>query len=341
MSRPAPPVAGPRLGAFFAPALLLLLAAAALWWGRDELRLALPDEAARATRIEPGGDVFPKRLLDPSGRVARLATPPRRIASATLASDEILLALVGPELLVGVTRFVDDPHLSADAGRAPAELVRIEARAETLLPLAPDLLVVANYTRAETAHLMASAGVPLLRLGTFGSFEDVFANILRLGEATGSAARAEPWVAGLRERVAAVERRRRGGSRPRVLYLAGAAYSAGRGSLVDDLLTRAGAHNVARDVDLRGSAPLSTELAIALQPDIVLVTGWSPQHGAATADALRRDPRWREVPAVRDGRVHALDGASLLSVTHHVVDALEAVERLLHDPAAAHPGDAG
>ncbi len=340
MSGATPSSPRARLGAALAPGLLLLAVASA-WWAGAELRLALPEHAERATRIEPGGDTFPKRLLDPSGRVTELARPPRRIASATLASDEVLLELVGPGGLVGVTRFVDDPHLSPDAGRVPTAVVRIEARAETLLPLAPDLLVVANYTRAETAHLLASAGVPLLRLGSFASFDDVFANILRLGEATGTSARAGRWVATLRARVERVERRRRSATPPRALYLAGGAYSAGRGSLVDDLLTRAGAHNVARDVDLRGSAPLSTELAIALQPEVVFVTGWSPQHGAATADALRRDPRWRDVPAVRAGRVHALDGASLLSVTHHLVDALETVEQLLYPSAsAARRGDA-
>ncbi len=326
------------------PAGLALVAVAIAILGSGDLRLALPGHEVYATRIE--GTTFPKRLLDPSGRVGVLPAPPERIASATLASDEILLELVGTGPLVGVTHFIDDPHLSLDAGAVPEGVARVEARAERLFPLSPDLVVVANYTRAETVHLTSAAGVPLLRLGAFASFEDVYSNIGRLADTTGTRTKADVWIAALRERVRRVEDQNVGREKPRVLYLAGATYSAGPGSLVDEILTRAGAHNCARDVGLRGSAPLSTELAIALQPEIVLVTGWDPEHGEATAEALRRDPRWRDVPAIRNHRVHLMHGALLLSVTHHVVDALEEVQRLIRAPLRTRrhsrkPGGAG
>ncbi len=324
----------------------VLAAAAIALGGRVDLRLTLPDAALQPTRVEsathgpdrPHG-AFPKRLVDPVGGSTLLRQPPRRIASATLASDEILLELVGAEALVGVTRFIDDPHLSLDAGAAPAAIPRIEARAERLLPLSPDLAVVANFTRAETVHITQAAGVPLLRLGAFTSFEDVFANIRRLAAATGTETKAERWIRTLRERVHRIEDRSAAAPPPRVLYLAGGTYTAGRGSLVDEILTRAGAHNCARDVGLEGSVPIATEVAIALQPEMVLMTGWNPAHGRALAERLRGDPRWRDVPAVRDHRVVVMHSALLLSVTHHVVDALEAVHRTVY--AARPRGDAG
>jgi iron complex transport system substrate-binding protein len=314
-----------------------LLAVAIALFGRVDLRLALPDAAALATHVQSGagaGDAaFPKLLVDPVGGVTILPRPPQRIASATLASDEILLELVGPGSLVGVTRFVDDPHLSLDAGTAPPAIARIEARAERLLPLVPDLAVVANFTRAETVHLAHAAGVPLLRLGAFTSFDDVFKNIRRLAAATATEAKAEAWIETLHERILRVERRSAGRTPPRVLYLAGGTYTAGRGSLVDEILTRAGAHNCVRDIGLSGSVPIAIELAIALQPEIVLITGWNPAHGRTIAENLRKDPRWRGVPAVRDDRVFVMHSALLLSVTHHVVDAVEEVHRTVYAPA--------
>lgn len=308
---------------------LVVIGVAAALLGRPDLGGGLPGAAARATRVE--GRNYPKTLIGPTGRARRLEAAPRRIVSATLASDEILARLVGFERLAGITELVDDPDLSLAAGTIPAAIPRVEARIEELLPLSPDLVVVANYTRAETVQLIDAAGIPLLRLGAFRSFEDVFANLRRLARAADSEADAEAWIGALRERIRRVEHRVVGRPRPRVLYLAGPNYTAGEGSLVDEVLTRAGARNCAREAGLRESSPISTELAIALQPELILVTGWSGARGETTASALRDDPRWHSVPAVADGRIHVVPSAMMLSVTHHAVDALEHVAEILLD----------
>ncbi len=175
--------------------------------------------------------------------------------------------------------------------------------------------------------MLYGAGIPLLRLGTTRSLGDVFASIRRLAAATGGDAAA--LLEELEARVDAVERTVPPGPRPRVLYLAGANYTAGPGSLIDDLLTRAGAINCASEAGLRESSPISTELAIALQPDVIILTGWETLHGEETRGGLRRDARWRGVPAVAEGRVHVLPSALMLSVSHFAVDALEAIAAVL------------
>lgn len=288
---------------------------------------AITPQRAGPTRVE--GDRFPKTLVDPSGLRTPLAEPPHRLASATLASDEILHYLA-PERLVAVTWMVDDASLSRDAGQVPAELARIDARPERILPVEPDLVLVANYTRSETVTVLAAASIPLLRVGPFHSLADVFVCIRTLAAALGEEGRAERWIAELEERIAAVEARAAGLPRPRVLYLAGGLYTAGADTLVDDLLERAGGHNLARSAGLRGSAPIASELAIGLQPEVILITGWSVDHGVLLRRQLLEDPRWAGVPAVRQGTVYDLPPASLLAVTHHAVDALEEVFSVVH-----------
>ena len=288
---------------------------------------AIAPHRAGPSRIEGNG--YPKILIDPSGLRTILERPPQRIASVTLATDEILYHLA-PERLIAVTRMIDDASLSRDAGRVPSRLARIDARPERILPLEPDLVLVANYTRSETVALLAAAGVPLLRVGPFHCFADVFQSIRLLGAALGEERAAEAWIARLEARIAEVERRGAARPRPRVLYLAGGLYTAGADTLVDELLARAGAHNLARSAGLRGSAPIASELALGLQPEVVLVTGWSAAHGRLLRRQLLEDPRWAEVPAVRRGAVYHLAPASLLAVTHHAVDTLEEMFAVLH-----------
>jgi ABC-type Fe3+-hydroxamate transport system substrate-binding protein len=48
---------------------------------------------------------------------------------------------------------------------------------------------------------------------------------------------------------------------------------------------------------------------------------------------LGADPIWRQVPAVRAGRVHEIPGAWIATVSHHAAQGLARVARLLHPQA--------
>src|SRR5262249_27427163 len=75
--------------------------------------------------------------------LAAAPSPPRRILSHTLATDEILLELVPVERVVGVTNLVDDPEISSVPGRYPDHVPRLrEADAERIIGLNPDLVCV-------------------------------------------------------------------------------------------------------------------------------------------------------------------------------------------------------
>jgi iron complex transport system substrate-binding protein len=119
---------------------------------------------------------------------------------------------------------------------------------------------------------------------------------------------------------------------PRVLYYALGGFTAGDGSLVDEMITLAGGYNVAREAGIGAHGRISEELAIALQPDVVLVSGW--QDGQAPAEAmLSRHAAWRQVAAIRDGRIHAVSGAWLTSVSQDSVRGVEVIAELLHPDA--------
>ena len=316
------------------PAMLIVLGVVAFAATGGTTRLSLLGARPfHATQVV--GQDFPKQLIDPSGIPQTLAEPPRRILSAVLASDEILTALVAPERLAGVTYLVDEPGLSEVARHLPPDLPRIHAEAETMLALRPDLVVLASYTRATTVRLLASAGVPVVRFQWYRSFADIMDSIRMLAAAVGADANGAWLVDDMRRRIAEVEERTQGLSRPRVLYYGGGGYSAGYDTLVDAMITLAGGHNVARDVGLQGQGRLPLEVAVGLRPEVVLVSEWERRTGGNGAAAFLHHPVWADVPAVQAGRVHGIKGAWLSSVSHYSVKALEAIARVLHPEAFA------
>jgi iron complex transport system substrate-binding protein len=287
----------------------------------------------RATRIE--GDHFPKRLIDPAGTVQTIPAPPQRIASAILSGDHMLTALVSPDRLAGVTYLVDDPTISNIIGVVPPSVPRITAEIETLLALQPDLVLVAGYTRAETVRLLVAANIPVVRFHRYASFQEVMDNLRTLGAAVGAVPQAERLIDDMRHRIDAVMQRVGTSQRPRVLYHAPAGYTMGAETLIDEMIQLAGGFNVARETQLTGPVKLPQEVMLSLAPDVIIVGDWSATPGAEAVRELMHNPVWQHVPAVANGRVHAIRGAWLTSVSQDAVHGLEAMARLLHPEAFA------
>lgn len=315
--------------------VLIALAALVPAWARlaqrfgDGEYVLAPAQRALASTVE--GAAFPKRLIDPAGREHLLAAPPRRVVSAILAGDEMLARLLGDSRVAGVTYLADDDGISNVAGRYPSTVARNRGRLEELIAQQPDLLLVAAYSDALTVRMLMQTGIPLLRLPVAQSYDEIAASVRLLGDVVGEASRAEAWVADMNGRIAAVRQAVQGAARPRVLYYGMGGFTAGPGSLTDETIALAGGHNVAGDIGLQGDQRISQELAIGLQPEVILLSGWQAGEGRTDgADLLRNDPAWRDVPAVAQGRVHALHGAWLTSMTPYRVRSVEALARLLH-----------
>ena len=121
--------------------------------------------------------------------------PPQQIASVTLGSDEILLDLVGPDRLLGVTYFATDPTISNIAdqldGIAHTDL---SGNPEYLISLEADLVILAGYNDPAALDQLQDADVPVFVLADFNTMDDIRANIRLLGQVTGEEERAEAMI---------------------------------------------------------------------------------------------------------------------------------------------------
>jgi iron complex transport system substrate-binding protein len=312
--------------------LLLAIAATALglyvlWQAASFPSPAVP----QGTRVT--GDGFPKVLIDQTGRRLVLPQKPARIVSVTLATDEILLALVEPSRLLGVTYLAVDERLSSMTREAAAIPHIVRADPEQIISLQPDLVFVASYLRGEFIRLLQAAGLVLFQLQEYNSMAEIQQNIRLIGHAVGEDARAEGLVAAMQARLQALEERLRPiGDRPRVLYWGSHGHTAGRLTSIDDLITYAGGENLAATYGIIGFANLSAEQVLAMNPQVI-VSGSFDQDAPRGSPASLMHPALQGTDALQHGRVYTIPSRYLVTISQFIVDGVEAFARVLHGTA--------
>lgn len=253
--------------------------------------------------------------------------PPPRIVSANIASDEILIALA-PERLVAVSVLVGNPEVSNVTEVAAKLPVRVGADVEAIVALRPDVVAIGGQASPIAAQL-ESLGIRVVRVQGFESIAWVENLIRALGEAAGVPARADRMIAAMRTRLAAVRERVAVRPRPRVLTYSAAGTTAGRDTLLDEMIHTAGGVNVAAEIGVSGFKRVSLERVLAADPDLILLRTmrrWAPGF----AVELAQHPALRSMRAVTTGRVHEIPGRLIVAASQHIATAVEALADVLH-----------
>lgn len=236
---------------------------------------------------------------------------------------EIVFALGAGDRLVGVSEYSDFP---TEARRIP-RIGGLEVDAEKVAALNPDLvLAVAEGNAQGAVRALEAAGLRVAVVPS-GSLDAVLRAIVEVGDRLGRRAEADALVAGLARRREAVRARTAGvPRRPRTLLLVwpDPPQAAGRGTFLDDLLTEAGAENLAR-----GSSgwPILSAEYLATAPIQVLVLPQSDQTKEAYARAFESGPLSLG-PVARAKRVW-LDESALTRPGPRVFDMLERLSEAL------------
>jgi len=264
-------------------------------------------------------------LLAAAATLAGAADVPRRVASINLSADEILVEILPPGRLVGVTRFADAPGTSNVVGRVPPSVFRFQkADMERLVALAPDLVVVSEYTDADFLKLVERSGMRWHRMEGLDSIAGVRQAILDLGRVVGAEEAARAVVARYDATLSELTRRLAGAPRPRVLYWSGE-MTAGADTAIGALIECAGARNVGREIGVQGVTPPGAERAFLADPDVILVSSWP-----GMLQAVKDHPLLSQLGAVRQGRIVVLPNERLIALSQYTADACWDLAYLLH-----------
>ncbi|MBA2670322.1 MAG: ABC transporter substrate-binding protein [Gemmatimonadetes bacterium] len=243
-------------------------------------------------------------VIDDAGREVKLSAPARRVVSLLPAGTETLVALGAIDWIVGRTRYDSDAHLA----HLPSVGGGLDPSLEALTALSPDLVITFETAGGSPVRArLEQLGIPVFAIQTQDT-SDVFRNIQKLGHLVGREAAADSLSRDLRTRLDAVRAGVPPGSRPTVLYVAGLdpPIVAGNGTFVMELIGVAGGAAIPALSRAAGVWPqLSFEELVRQDPDIVMLpVGREP---AQAVERLRAAPGWRELSAVREGRIVTVD----------------------------------
>jgi iron complex transport system substrate-binding protein len=165
------------------------------------------------------------------------------------------------------------------------------------------------------------------------TLSDIFEDIRRVAAATGVSGRAEEVVAALEKRVEAVRARAaEARGRPRAVILEWLDPPFACGHWNPELV------EIARGEEAHGhkghpSRRVTWDDVLAARPEVLLIAccGFDLDRTRRDLPRLREREGWADIPAVRDGRVYAVDGSQYFSRPGpRVVDSLEITAAILH-----------
>ena len=227
------------------------------------------------------------------GLTGAAPAPPRRIVSLNTCSDQYVLALADPGQIAALSPYGHDPELSAAVAKARRFPI-LKRPAEEVLALRPDLVI--GFPNGAGGIVGAPDGRwRKLGLASADSFAAIRDQIRQVAAVVGHPARGEAMIAAMERDLAALPRSRRGGV---AVYYQRRGYMTGTGTLVDELIRRAGLVNLAAKLGKPALAQVPLEEMIAAKPDYLIVEEGSERVVDQGTEMLHH-PVLRSIPRIR------------------------------------------
>lgn len=246
---------------------------------------------------------------------------PRRIVSLNVCADQYVLALADPGQIAALSSNARNAELSAAAAQArPFRSLRRPS--EEVMAIAPDLLL--GFPLGDTV-----AGAPpgrwnIVGLETADSYPMVMEQIRRTAKAVGHPERGEALIARMNRDLAALPRPQRSGV---AAYYQRRGYMTGTGTLVDDLMRRAGLTNLAGKLGKPALAQIPLEQMIAARPDWLIVESGSEQVVDQGTEMLHH-PILKDIPRIRVPQAWTVcGGPAYVLAAHSIVAQINAAPR--------------
>lgn len=229
---------------------------------------------------------------------ARAEIKPARVVSINLCTDQLAMLIAGKDQLLSVSAIAREPQSSAMVEEAKAFPVN-HGQAEEIFLQKPDLVLAGVYTTRATVGLLRELGIRVEQFSPETSFDDVKANMRRMGALLGQEARAEELAGRIDAELERLARLPRSGKLA-ALYYANS-YTSGSGTLAHAVIEAAGLENLAARLGIRGTAAIPLEMLVLAMPEVV-VAGDRDYEPPALAQENFAHPAFRAL-VERNGEV--------------------------------------
>ena len=272
-------------------------------------------------------------LVDSVGNIVTLTSAPQRIVSLAPSNTEILFAIGAGDRVVGVTSFCNYPYNFTawnEAGNITATLQYYGPSTEPIVALNPDL-VLASSGSEDAAAILTDLGYAVLVVEGH-TVDDILADIVLVGQATGNDDEAIALVTQMRARLDSVAIKIAGATTtPKVYYEVWyePLQSVGPGTFIDEIITLAGGTNIFSDATTSWPTASSEEI-IEKNPDVLIFPDTYMSQNYYDINAVKDRAGWSVITAVQNDAIYEITEDLIVRSGPRVVDGIETMAALIH-----------
>ncbi len=267
-----------------------------------------------------------RSVTDEIGRRVTISESPRRIVSLAPGITETLYALGLDDKIAGVTSYCDWPLRARQKPRIGGFT---NPSIEKIVSLKPDLIIAtADGNRKDTVDQLERIGLPVYVTNPL-DMDKILKSILHIGEITNRMTVARGLVEKLQKRLDNIATQTRNKKKPRVFFQIGLepVITAGRGTLISEIIDRAGGINIAGH-DTARYPRYSAEGIMAGSPDIIL---FAPMANDKEFTAVKS--YWQklaQIPAIKNNKIYLIDTDLISRASPRIFDAIEKMALIFH-----------
>ncbi|WP_298323490.1 ABC transporter substrate-binding protein [Haloactinopolyspora sp.] len=259
--------------------------------------------------------------VESDGQPVEIPEAPEQIVSLSPTATEMLFAIGAGDQVVAADEYSYYPP------EAPTtDLSGYQPNAEAIIGYDPDL-VVAENDPGELVSSLDQVGIPTLINTSAATIEDSYAQIERLGVATGHVGEAAELVAQMKADIDELTADIPADAEPITYFheLDPNLYTVTGETFVGEVYAMAGMVSIADDApEASGPYPqLSPEYVVKADPDVIFYA--DSADSGVTAESIAQRPGWDQLTAVQEGRVIEIDKDIASRWGPRVVDFLRAL----------------
>ncbi|WP_435358118.1 PGF-CTERM-anchored ABC transporter substrate-binding protein [Haloarchaeobius sp. DFWS5] len=222
---------------------------------------------------------FPFSATDATGTEVTLEQAPERVVTLGPGSAQTMWEIGAKAKVVGTTQYAS--YLDGASSRANVSGTGFAfASVEKIVAQEPDLVLAENVVSPETVQKLRQAGIAVYQFESATTIEDVYEKVELTGNLVGACDGAADSVDWMQTEVEVVTKAAEGQESPKALYVFGG-YTPGPDTYISDLITSAGATNLAAEADLEytatGYAQINPEVVADLEVEWLLFNSDAPE----------------------------------------------------------------
>lgn len=290
-----------------------------------------PTTAVASPTPTKTASLFPLSVTDGLGRKVEIDHAPMRIVSLAPSNSETLFAVGAGNQVVGVTKYCNYPPKACSGKEVVGGFSAKSISVEKILALKPDLVLAAGKIHQPIIDALTQQHIPVIAL-TARTFHDVYANIELVGRLTGHKTKANKIVAGMRSKIKTITDKTATIPKNKRLRVFWEVWdkplmTAGPGTFIGQMIEMAGGINIFNDLKL-DYPKVNSEEVIHRNPDVIL---GPDKHGKKLSiEQLSQRPGWKQINAIKNGRVHLVDGDVVSRSGPRLVQGLEAIAKAIY-----------